>query len=185
MRPTPMGLSSPWPFSIFEVSYCVFHWNGTFCGWLINGHCASDKKSRKSFLAEFTPFRGRPSWRRLGVSLQFGILRTTYRIWVLREALHACIVQSWFFCFLLVLPSPFPSRADVKGCEVTARGRHWVGVGRRGGRHAWPSCPCAEFLLQMCCLINTPKVSLGTDLWIKEELQSENMQEWPEKNFLF
>lgn len=46
----------------------------------------------------------------------------------------ARIVRSWFFCRLLALPSPFPSRADVKGCEVTARGRYWVEVGRRGGR---------------------------------------------------
>lgn len=67
----------------------------------------------------------------------------------------ACIVQSWFFCFQLALPSPFRSCADVKGCEVTARGRYWVGVGRRGGPgQAGPSC-CryAEFLLHWCCLI--------------------------------
>lgn len=67
----------------------------------------------------------------------------------------ACIVQSWFFCFQLALPSPFRSCADVKGCEVTARGRYWVGVGRRGGPgQAGPSCfRYAEFLLHWCCLI--------------------------------
>lgn len=63
----------------------------------------------------------------------------------------ACIVQSWFFCFLLALPSPFQSCADVKGCEVTARGRYWVGAGREAGRRARPGSPCAEFLLPPCC----------------------------------
>lgn len=63
----------------------------------------------------------------------------------------ARIVQSWFFCFRLALPSPFRSRADVKGCEVTARGRYWVEVGRRGGQagSARPSCRSAEFLLHL------------------------------------
>lgn len=87
-----------------------------------------------------------------GVSLQFGILQIYSQNWSLERGL-ACIVQSWFFCFLLALPSPFPSCADVKGCEVTAWGRCWVGAGRRGGGSAWPSCPSAEFLLHLCCLI--------------------------------
>lgn len=72
----------------------------------------------------------------------------------------ACTVQSWFFCFLLALPSPFPSCADVKGCEVTARGRYWVGVGGRGGPgRAWPSRLFAEFVTSV--LLDTRQGFIG------------------------
>lgn len=89
----------------------------------------------------------------------------------------ACIVQSWFFCFQLALPSPFRSCADVKGCEVTARERYWVGVGRRGGPgQAGPSCLSVRRVSVTLVLLNTAKALPGTCLRIKDKLQAENTQ---------
>lgn len=127
----------------------MFQRVGTLCGSLINGYCASDKKSRKSFLAERMPFRWEQNrgGRRVMAVWHF----PNYLQNLSLERGLACIVQSWFFCFLLALPSPFQSCADVKGYEVTARGRYWVGAGREAGRRARPGSPCAEFLLPPCC----------------------------------
>lgn len=87
----------------------------------------------------------------------------------------ARIVQSWFFCFLLALPSPFPSRADVKGCEVTARGRYWVEVGRRGGRQR-----LAKLSVRGVSVASVPldaaNVSSGARLCNKDGSPSANMQ---------
>lgn len=61
----------------------------------------------------------------------------------------ARLVQSWFFCFLLARPSPFQSCADVKGCEVTTRGRYWVGEEGEAG----PAEPGQVVRAQSFCYI--------------------------------
>lgn len=135
--------------------------SGSLRGWLINGYCASDKTSRKSFPAEVAgALQTGPGAAGRGPAVGHF---TVYSQNLSLERGLACIVQSWFFCFLLALPSPFPSCADVKGCEVTAWGRCWVGGGRRGGWQCLAKLSVHRVSVTSV-LLNTAKAASGAHL---------------------
>lgn len=102
------------------------------------------------------------------------------------EAWERPCMHSSKLVFLLSARSPIPLS---KLCWCQRMWSHCPGktLGGVGGEAGPPSLAklCVRRVSVTSVLLSAPKVLPGTHLWIKYELQSENMQNWLEKNFLW